>query len=125
MTIEAEQASAAMTDVLSALATELALAQGQCARLDGALGQLLQTASTSDRPAVMRELHVVDLLSQQIGAVASFVDRLAGGVAEDQRVAVAEALDAIMLGEVAERIRLGVGQPPTVSAGFPEDLELF
>src|ERR1700751_1807068 len=102
-------AQAAMADVLTAVAGELVLAQSQCARLDGALGQLLHAAPADERGAVMRELHVVDLLNQQIGAVAPFVDRLTDPLPQGARVEVGAALGAIALGEVAERIGRGVG----------------
>src|SRR6516165_9660176 len=94
-------AQAAMADVLTAVAGELVLAQSQCARLDGALGQLLHAAPADQRGAVMRELHVVDLLNQQIGAVAAFVERLSDGLPQGSLVEVGPALGTITLGEVA------------------------
>jgi hypothetical protein len=119
-----EAAQAAMTDVLSAVAGELALAQSQCARLDGALGQLLDAASAEQRGAVMRELHVVDLLNQQIGAVAAFVERLSEDLPHGASVQVAAALGTITLGEVAERIGLGVGCAAPASAAT-DDIDFF
>jgi hypothetical protein len=116
---------AAMTDVLSAVAGELMLAQTTCARLDGALGQLLHAAPADQRGAVMRELHVVDLLNQQIAAVAGFVERISGGLEGGVTIAVGEALGAITLGEVAERISLGVGHAPPATAEVGEDIDFF
>ncbi len=121
----AAAAHAAMTDVLTAVAGELALAQSQCARLDGALGQLLHAASADQRGAVMRELHVVDLLNQQIGAVAAFVERLSEGLPHGAFVEVGPALGTITLGEVAERIGLGVGCAVAASAPGHDDTEFF
>jgi hypothetical protein len=119
-------AQAAMIDVLSALAGELALAQTQCARLDGALGRLLDAAPATGRGDVMRELHVVDLLSQQIGAVASFVERLSDGVPQASRVEVGAALGAITLGEVAQRIGRGVGcEPASAASSGADDVDFF
>jgi hypothetical protein len=123
MSAGAEQA--AMTDVLSAVAGELALAQSQCVRLDGALGQLLHAATADQRAAVMRELHVVDLLNQQIGAVATFVGRLSGELPATARVQVGPALGAITLGEVAERIGQGVGCAAPAAADAVEDVDFF
>ncbi len=117
--------TAAMSDVLSALAGELALAQGKCARLDGALGQLLDGASVEMRGAVMRELHVVDLLNQHIGAVAAFVGRLSSATPHGALVEVGEALGLITLGEVAARIGQGVGAVRPVAAGAEEDVDFF
>ena len=117
-------AQAAMADVFSAVASELALAQTQCARLDGALGRLLEVAAPADREAVLRELHVVDLLNQQIAAVAGFVGRL-GDAAPAALIEVGPALQSITLGEVAERIGQGVGQACASPAGASEDIDFF
>lgn len=114
-----------MTDVLSAVAGELVLAQSTCARLDGALGQLLDGAQAEQRGAVMRELHVVDLLNQQIAAVAGFVDRLSSGLGHGFTVEVGEALGSITLGEVAQRIGLSVGHVAAVSQPVSEDVDFF
>ncbi len=122
MSVNAGQA--AMTDVLSALAGELALAQSQCARLDSALGELLHSASAEQRGAVMREMHVVDLLSQQIGAVTTFVERLSDSAPHGALVEVGAALGAITLGEVAHRLGQGVGYAVT-SASAAEDVDFF
>lgn len=116
---------AAMTDVLSAVAGELVLAQSTCARLDSALGQLLHGAHADQRGAVMRELHVVDLLNQQMAAVAGFVDRLSADVGHRCIVEVGEALGAITLGEVAQRLGLGVGHAPGAAPAVSEDVDFF
>lgn len=121
----ANAAQAAMTDVLSALAGELALAHSQCARLDGALGQLLHAAPADQRGAVMREMHVVDLLTQQIGAVAAFVERLSDGVPQGSVVEVGAALGTITLGEVAQRIGQGVGCIAISAVEADEDVDFF
>lgn len=114
-----------MTDVLSAVAGELVLAQSTCARLDGALGQLLDGAPADQRGAVMRELHVVDLLNQQIAAVAGFVDRLSTGLGHGVTVEVGEALSGITLGEVAHRIGQGVGHAAGAAKAVSEDVDFF
>jgi hypothetical protein len=116
---------AAMTDVLSAVAGELMLAQTTCARLDGALGQLLDSAPADQRGAVMRELHVVDLLNQQIAAVAGFVERISGRLEDGVTIEVGEALGAITLGEVAQRISHGVGHAAPAPAEAGEDVDFF
>lgn len=116
---------AAMTDVLSAVAGELVLAQSTCARLDGALGQLLDAAPADQRGAVMRELHVVDLLNQQIAAVAGFVERISGRLEEHVTIEVSDALGAITLGEVAQRISHGVGRTAPAAAQADEDVDFF
>jgi hypothetical protein len=118
-------AQAAMTDVLSAVAGELVLAQSTCARLDGALGQLLHGAPAEQRGAVMRELHVVDLLNQQIAAVAGFVDRLSTGLGHGFTVEVGDALGGITLGEVAQRLGQGVGHAARPTEAANEDVDFF
>jgi len=124
MTTSAEVAQAAMTDVLSAVAGELTLAQGTCARLDSALGQLLHAAPADQRGAVMRELHAIDQLNQQIAAVAGFVERLSGKMGA-VTIDVADALGAITLGEVAQRIGEGVGQAAVAAAEPDDDVDFF
>lgn len=113
-----------MADVLSAVAGELVLAQTTCARLDGALGQLLDAAPADQRGAVMRELHVVDLLNQQIAAVAGFVERISGRL-EHVTVEVADALGAITLGEVAQRLGHGVGHAGAPAVAVDQDVDFF
>ena len=102
---------ASMTDVLSAVAGELGLAQSACLRLDGALGALLSAAPVEQRGTVMQELHAVDLLNQQIAALAGFLHKLSGGLGEAMTVEVGEALSGVTLGEMASRLGRGVGGP--------------
>lgn len=116
---------APMTDVLSAVAGELGLAQSTCARLDGALGRLLSAAPADQRGAVMQELHAVDLLSQQIAAIAGFVEHVSGGVGEGLVVDVGHALGAITLGEVAARIGSLVGGDALAPAAEADDIDFF
>jgi hypothetical protein len=116
---------AAMADVLSALAGELAIAQSKCVRLDGALGQLLDTAPTEQRTAVMREMHVVDMLNQQIGAMAAFVERLSSVAPHGAAIEVGAALGAITLGEVAQRIGESVGFAGADTHAADEDVDFF
>lgn len=125
MTMTAEVGLAAMTDVLSAVAGELTLAQGTCARLDGALGQLLHAAPADQRGAVMRELHAVDQLNQQIAAVAGFVERLSGNLGPGVTIDVVEALGAITLGEVAQRIGAGVGRAAAPGGDADDEVDFF
>jgi|KBSSwiStaDraftv2_1062776.scaffolds.fasta_scaffold42647_4 hypothetical protein len=115
---------ASMTDVLSAVAGELGLAQNACARLDDALGDLLSAAPVEQRGAVMRELHAVDLLNQQIAALAGFMTRLSGGVGEAITVEVKDALGAITLGDVARRLGEGLGVGATIDA-VSDDVDFF
>jgi hypothetical protein len=116
---------AAVSDVLSVVAGELAIAQIKCARLDGALGQLLDTTPSEQRGAVMREMHVVDLLAQQIGAVATFLERLTSVAPEGAAIEIGDALGAITLGEVAQRIGEGVGFAAAEAQPADEDIDFF
>jgi hypothetical protein len=116
---------ASMADVLSAVAGELGLARHACARLDGALGELLSAAPAEHRGAVMHELHAVDLLNQQIAALAGFVERLSGGTSGGIMIEVGQALGGITLGEVAARLGAGVGAPPAQSSMPADDIDFF
>lgn len=88
-------------DVLSAVAAELAVARAGCTRLDGALGSVLEGAAPAQRAALMQELHVVDRLNQQLEALHTFLSRVGCG---ETLLEVGEALPAITLAEVAERL---------------------
>jgi hypothetical protein len=117
----AQSTQARMDAVLAALATELAMAQDSCVRLDGAVGKLLAGASPEQRSAVLQELAVVDQLHQHIGALGCFARELAAD-ADTER-----ALGTITLGEVARRLSMSLGQVAglegdAVSEG---DLDLF
>lgn len=116
---------ATMTDVLSAVAGELGLAQSACLRLDGALGELLSAAPVEQRGTVMRELHAVDLLNQQIAALAGFLHKLSGGLGEAVTIEVGEALSGITLGEMATRLGRGVGGEPVDAAPPADDVDFF
>jgi hypothetical protein len=74
---------------------------------------------------VMRELHAVDLLNQQIAAVAAFLGRLRQDASPGELVDMSAALGAITLGEVAERLRLGTGQETSAPAPVAEDVDFF
>jgi hypothetical protein len=117
----AQTTEARMEQVLEALATELAMAQDSCVRLDGAVGKLLAGASADQRNAVLQELAVVDHLHQHIGALGSFARRLAADAD------TARALEAITLGEVARRLSASLGQTmtPADDGAGEGDLDLF
>jgi hypothetical protein len=88
-------------DVLSALTAELAVARAACARLDGALVSVLESASSAQRGTLLSELHVVDRLHQQMEALHTFLGRVGCG---ETLLEIGEALPAITLAEVAERM---------------------
>jgi|WetSurMetagenome_2_1015567.scaffolds.fasta_scaffold150132_2 hypothetical protein len=117
----AETTETRMELVLAALATELAMAQDSCMRLDGAVGKLLASASPDQRNAVLQELAVVDHLHQHIGALGCFARQLAADSDTGR------ALGAITLGEVAHRLSVSLGQSVQADGdGAGEgDLDLF
>lgn len=102
---------------MSALTAELAVARAACARLDGALVNVLESASSEQRWTLLSELHAVDRLHQQMEALQTFLQRVGCG---DTLLEIGEALPAITLAEVAERMgaTLGMaafaGEPPPV-----------
>ena len=118
-------ARVAMTDVLAAVASELGLAQANCAQLDATLGQLLDATPADRRGALMRELHTVDLLNQQIAALAVFLERLTASTPAAGAIDVGEALSAVTLGEVAARLSLGFGHPLRPALAAHEDVDFF
>ena len=125
MGVSDKAARVAMTDVLAAVTSELSLAQANCARLDATLGQLLDATPADRRGAVIRELHTVDLLNQQIAAVALFLERLTDSAPAAGDIDVREALSAVTLGDVAARLSLGVGHPLRPALAAHEDVDFF
>ena len=116
---------APVADVLKALAAELTHAQASCARLDGALGKLLDGVPPEQRLSVLQELHAVDLLHQQISAVAGFVSRIEPRPPQGF-LPIAEALEGVTLGEVADRMRETLGAPSAPAADENDgDCDLF
>jgi len=102
-------------DVMSALTAELAVARAACARLDGALVSVLESASPAQRGTLLSELHAVDRLHQQMEALHTFLQRVGCG---ETLLEIGQALPAITLAEVAERMRAALsmsavaGEPP-------------
>ncbi|MFZ5719397.1 MAG: hypothetical protein ACOY5Y_08020 [Pseudomonadota bacterium] len=101
-------------DVLSALTAELAVARAACARLDGALVSVLESASSEQRGTLLSELHAVDRLHQQMEALHTFLGRVGCG---ESLLEIGQALPAITLAEVAERMGAvlsvsAVSEPP-------------
>lgn len=116
-----ETSQSRMDAVFAALAAELAMAQDSCVRLDGAVGRLLEGASPEQRNAVLKELAAVDHLHQHIGALGSFTRELAADPDAGR------ALQAITLGEVAQRLSVSLGgqDAPAETAASEGDLDLF
>lgn len=96
--------------ILAAVSAEMAIAAQACGELDNALGQILAATPPEGQGRVMQELHTVDLLAQHITAVTDFTHRLALIASTDDRLAVDDALSAITLGAVAERLRNHLAQ---------------
>lgn len=110
-------------DVLSALTAELAIAREGCARLDGALVKVLETADAGQRGLLLGELHTVDRLNQQLEALHTFLRGVGCGEAV---MDVGAALPAITLAEVAERLGTTLGMAATNDPPPPEgDCEYF
>lgn len=86
---------------MSALTAELTVAREACARLDGAMVNVLEGASPEQRGTLLAELHVVDRLNQQLEALHTFLGRVDCG---ESLLEIGQALPAITLAEVAERM---------------------
>jgi len=110
-------------DVLSAVTEELAIAREGCARLDGAMVKVLETADAAQRGLLMSELQTVDRLNQQLEALHTFLRGVGCGAAV---MDVGAALPAITLAEVAERLATTLGMAAVDSPPPPEgDCEYF
>ena len=105
MTSKQDKAGSSIAAILAAVSAEMSIAAEACGKLDDALGQILAVSPPESRNQVMQELHTVDLLAQHITAVTDFTHRLALIASTDDTLAVDEALSAITLGAVAERLR--------------------
>jgi hypothetical protein len=91
--------------VLSALTAELALAAQSCGHLDDAMGEILEATPPELRMTVMQQLHTVDMLAQRITAIADFVNKLADSAQSEAVFDLHNAIAAVTLGEVAERLK--------------------
>jgi len=104
-------------DVMSALHAEFTVARAACQRLDGALVNVLESASSEQRSALLSELHAVDRLHQQMEALQTFLGRVGCG---ESLLEIGQALPAITLAEVADRLGAALsmaaveGEPPPV-----------
>jgi hypothetical protein len=105
MTSEQDSAGSSIAAILAAVSAEMSIAAEACGKLDDALGQILAVSPPESRNQVMQELHTVDLLAQHITAVTDFTHRLALIASTDDTLEVEEALSAITLGAVAQRLR--------------------
>jgi hypothetical protein len=102
---------------MSALIAELAVARAACSRLDGALVSVLESASSVQRGTLLSELHAVDRLHQQMEALHTFLGRVGCG---ESLLEVGQALPAITLAEVADRLGAALGMAAV--AGEPPPL---
>lgn len=118
---------ASVASAFDALAWEMELAGARCLLLDDAIGQLLSGLPDEKKAQVLAEMHAVDLLSQQLSAVATFARNLSGQVAQDVAVDVGCALGDITLGAVADRMLSALsGKPQEIFDGDGAgELDLF
>ena len=113
--------------MLEVLALELDLAMVRAQELDQALSRTIERIPADQRDDLLDSFHAIDMLSQQISGLSGFTRSMRENLHSGSRVCVAAALDGIPLGELAQRIRDGLGygaeesEPQTVSG----DLDLF
>lgn len=105
MDVAEQGRSASLAEALTLFAQEMQIAGDSCARLDGALAELLSAASGEQRFRVMQEMHVVDRLSQQLAALSGIARRLGGDVDPAVQVDLTAALSQVTLGEIVQRFR--------------------
>ncbi len=122
--VEVETSVAATFDVL---AWEIELAGARCIFLDTLIGELMPTVPAEKRERLMQGMHAVDLLSQHLTSLSAFSRRLSQVESTQACVGVAQALDNITLGDLADRMRTAFGGAEDASDERAEagDLDLF
>ena len=111
-------------EVFDRLSWEIELAAARCLLVDKVVGQMIELLP-GDRAAFVESLHGVDLLHQQLQGLAVFSRTLSQRASRRARVSVVEALGAVTLGSLVERLNASMGafvDPDDVAAG---DVDLF
>jgi hypothetical protein len=103
-----------LTRALTACADELAALSGRCGRLQGALAPGLAGA------AAIEEAQGLDLVTQSLEALATYLETLARGLPADWTVDAQAAAADLPLAELARRL---LGQAP--EAADSGELDLF
>ncbi len=113
--------------VFDALAWEIELAGARCIFLDSLIGDLMKELPDSAKDKIQDGLQAVDLLSQHLTGLSAFARQIAIDTPVGQAAPVEEALKAITLGALADRLITsfggeGGGVDDRAGAG---DLDLF
>jgi hypothetical protein len=111
-------------EVFDRLSWEIELAAARCLLVDKVVGQMVELLP-GDRAGFLETLHGVDLLHQHLQGLAVFSRTLSQRASKRARVSVVDALDAVTLGSVVERLRASMGafvDPDEPAAG---DVDLF
>lgn len=107
--------------LLIALSTELAAMKGSAENLSSLMAELVQHSQGEARTRALVEAQAIDELTQKLDALRGLTWSLARGDA------VETAIDAVLLAEVAGRLRRAVlaGESVAVAPGAAGELMLF
>lgn len=107
--------------VLRAVASELDYAADLCAQLEALVSRLVAQSTGEPLQTALREAQTLDVLTQQLGALADFSRELSAS--QD----LARALGVVPLSDLATRLaaRLGQGAAPDESAAKAGEFTLF
>lgn len=113
--------------VLEALAGEIELAGARCILLDSLIGGVMPELSDDARLKLQESLQAIDLLSQHLTGLSAFTRRLGVETRGVVPAPVAQALEEVSLGALADRLLSVLGGE---SQGVEErdqagDLDLF
>jgi hypothetical protein len=111
---------------LEGVAHELGLLQTHSLRLQDACHASALGGGLD--PIVIRELQGLDLISQRLGVLTSFVRDLIGALPYDQALDLGHALGAVTLHDLAERLgahSVGVQAPAAAESATDGDFDLF
>jgi hypothetical protein len=112
---------------LDVLAAEIELASARCITLDRVLGEVMDGLPADRRDRFLREFHGVDMLVQHLAGLSAFARGVGAAAAPSMTVPVDDALSAITLGALAERMAAGMGAANDLRASAPPtgDVDLY
>ena len=105
------------------VAVELRGLQDRVERLEEALDQLYRNPSIELDAHTLGTLQDVDFLAQSIAALSSYLGHLSSSARKDGHVCIREAIEAMPLRDMANRLRSGQERPGTASRN--DHAELF
>ena len=112
-------------EICDRLSWEIELAAARCLLIDKVVGEVVENLSFAARAKVLAALQDVDVLHQELQGLAAFSRTLTRGASRRARVSAAEAINAVSLGVLAERLGASMGAYVDAEGAAPGDLDLF